>query len=101
MIQFVCKTCGARWDFLESHYSEQCILQQLRNERAETNRLRAEVASWKEAWLRQREVIGTVWWWREKKTEAWKALQKVHKATVRSLYEAARERDLLRSERGE
>lgn len=65
----------------------------------ENQKLSIRLKDWIDAWYHQRDIIGDVWWWRLKITQAWRALQAVHDVTIKNLYLAARERDRLLFER--
>ena len=41
-LPFECRTCGARWDFLQAHYAEDCVAQQLTNAKIDIARARME-----------------------------------------------------------
>lgn len=59
---FECKVCGYKFGYLQSHYGEQCVAEQLRQAQAELAKLRLAVLSWREAWYQQREIIGWLAW---------------------------------------
>ena len=59
---YECKVCGYRFGYLQSHYGEDCVAEQLRQANAELARLRPAIAFWKDAWFDSRDIIGRLAW---------------------------------------